>query len=190
MVKEMRVTARLLSDGLTEAEASERILSDNLFQYPTEKNIKRSLTKSMERLNLLDSVELVSRIADENSEATRQMCLYSMMKFSRLVWDFMVSVIGEKYRMQDSVFGQEDINVFFTRLREQDDAVASWSDRTIKEYKRIIIKSLVECGYLDGPDSARLNYILIDPALERAIRANGDSIALPAFNCLGGSYGT
>ena len=113
------------------------------------------------------------------------MCLYSMMKYSRLVWDFMVSVIGEKYRNQNTNFTKGDINVFFTRLQEQDDAVASWSEATISKYKSIIKGGLVSCGFLNNIQSQQLNYILIDPALERAIRVNGDMIALPAFNCIG-----
>lgn len=37
----MRTTARLLSEGLSEEEASERLIKENLFQYPTEKMIQR-----------------------------------------------------------------------------------------------------------------------------------------------------
>lgn len=37
---EMRITARLLCEGLSDMEATERIVNENLFQYPTEKTIK------------------------------------------------------------------------------------------------------------------------------------------------------
>lgn len=186
LFKEMRVTATLLESGCSEIEARQRIINGNLFQYPTEKGLTRVADKCLKCFRLLDNRELISRISSESSESTRQMCMYAMMKYYRLVWDFMISVIGDKYRRQDTVFGQGDINEFFTRLQEQDDAAAAWKADTILKYKAILKKGLVDAGYLDSPDSERLNYILIDPALERAIIANGDSIALPAFNCIGG----
>ena len=35
------------------------------------------------------------------------------MKQSRLVWEFMLTVIGEKYRLRDMSFGKIDLNTFF-----------------------------------------------------------------------------
>ena len=37
---EMRTTARLLAEGMTEDEAIERITRENLFQYPTERSLR------------------------------------------------------------------------------------------------------------------------------------------------------
>ncbi len=113
LIKEMRVVARLYIAGLSEHEISERIVKENLFQYPTEKHIQGNIRKSFDRLMLLDNTELIHRIADENTESTRQMCLYSAMKYSRLIWDFMVSVVGVKYRDQNLSFKQEDIIFFY-----------------------------------------------------------------------------
>ena len=185
LFKEMRVVSKLLVEGLSDEDVYTKITEDNLFQYPTEKYIRGNVGRCLLCLKLINSSELISRIAFESNESTYQMCLYSMMKYSRLVWDFMVSVIGEKYRNQNTNFTKGDINVFFTRLQEQDDAVASWSEATISKYKSIIKGGLVSCGFLNNIQSQQLNYILIDPALERAIRVNGDMIALPAFNCIG-----
>ena len=38
---EMRVTAKLLSQGASDEEALRQIMDENLFQYPTEKTIRR-----------------------------------------------------------------------------------------------------------------------------------------------------
>ena len=38
---EMRTTARLMREGLSDEEILKRIVEENLFQYPTEKTIKR-----------------------------------------------------------------------------------------------------------------------------------------------------
>ena len=113
----------------------------------------------------------------------KQICLYALMKQSRLVWEFMLTVIGEKYRLRDTSFGKIDLNTFFMRLQEQNDTVASWSDSTITKLKQIIARVLVETEYLDNLKADHLNPVWLHPVLENAIRSNGDTAILPAFNC-------
>ena len=78
---------------------------------------------------------------------------------------------------------KKDMNLFFYRLQEQNDAVASWSDQTINKIKQVLVKSLVECGYVDSTKSEVLNPIFIVPELEDEIKANNDTAALASFNC-------
>ena len=40
---EMRTTAKLMKTGIDDAQIIESIIADNLFQYPTEKSLKRWL---------------------------------------------------------------------------------------------------------------------------------------------------
>ena len=106
-----------------------------------------------------------------------------MMKQNLIVWDFMTTVIGEKYRTQDFGFSKKDLNVFFFSLQEQSDSVASWSDSTINKIKQVLTKCLAECGYLDSIRALQLNPVTIAPELEDEIKASNDVAALPAFNC-------
>ena len=76
-----------------------------------------------------------------------------------------------------------DLNVFFLRLQEQDDAVASWSDTTIAKIKQILMRILVDTEYLDDLRSRRLNPVFLYTLLENSIRSSGDEAMLPAFNC-------
>jgi len=161
----------------------ERIISDNLFQYPTEKSVRRIALACLRRLGALGDNSLVMAIATQPSNVAKQICLYAMMKQYRLVWDFMITVIGEKYRLSDTTFGKIDLNSYFLRLQEQDDWVATWSDSTVSKLKQVIIKMLVENEYIDNIKFTKLNPVWLQPILENAIRENGDEIALPAFNC-------
>lgn len=180
---EMRITAKLMCQGLTEQEIIHRIEEENLFQYPTEKMLACMAKTCIKRLYTLDDPDLVAVIADQPSEIAKQVCLYTMMKQNRLVQEFMTAVIGEKYRMKDLSFGRIDVNSFFMRLQEQDDKVASWSDNTIKKIKSVLVKILVETEYLDSTKADHLNPVWLQPVLENAIRASGDQAMLPAFNC-------
>ncbi len=183
MFYELRITAKLICEGMTKDKITELIIQDNLFQYPTEKSIKRMSAACIRRLESMGDKKLIEAIANQPSETAKQICLYAMMKQNRLVWDFMITVIGEKYRVQDLSFGKIDVNTFFARLQEQDVIVASWSDSTVKKIKQVLVKTLVESEYLDSVKATRLNPILLNPILENSIRSNNDDIVLPAFNC-------
>ena len=181
---EMRTTAKLVQEGLDKEEIINKIVDGNMFQYPTEKSIRKMVLNCLRRLDSMEDDSLVSAIANEPSDVAKQVCLYAMMRQYRLVWDFMLTVVGEKYRKLDSSFSKVDVNGFFLRLQEQDDWVATWSDSTIAKVRQVIVKTLVENEYLDSSKAERLNPVLISPLLENAIRAAGQEIALPAFNCL------
>lgn len=180
---EMRTAATLMSGGLSDPAAIQKITEDNLFQYPTEKSLKRTAAMCINRLRAMGDDTLVSAIASQPVGVAKQICLYAMMRHSRLVRDFMVTVIAEKYRTQDFTFGRRDVCAFFTRLQEQDDTVAGWSPGTVTKIQQILVRVLVENDYLDGRKSERLNPVLISPILEHAIRARGDADLLPAFHC-------
>lgn len=180
---EMRTTAKLLNSGLDEKDIINQITNDNLFQYPTEKSIARMARACLKRLSAMDDKDLIGAIATQPTDIAKQICLYAMMKQSRLMWEFMLTVIGEKYRLRDRSFGKIDLNTYFMRLQEQDDNVRSWSESTIKKLKQVIAKVLVENEYLDDAHADHLNPVYLHPILENAIRSHGELMVLPAFNC-------
>lgn len=179
---EMRTTARLLAQGLNDKEIMEQIVSGNLFQYPTEKTVRQMAKTCLHRLHGVEDTDLICAVAVQSADVAKQICLYAMMKQYRIVWDFMITVIGEKYRQQDFSFSQMDIGVFLMRLQEQDDCVASWSDSTVKKIRQVMVRMLVENEYLDGIKAQKLNPVWLNPVLENAIKLNGDLEALPAFD--------
>ncbi len=184
LFNEMRIVARLLCDGKDDKEIIDEVVKDNLFQYPTEKMIGNLCRVCLSRFHAADSNEITSIVAHDPSDVAKQACLYLMMNYYRIVWDFMITVIGEKYRTKDMSFTKMDMNSFFTRLQEQNDTVASWSDSTINKSKQVLKKLLVENGYLDNTKSEVLNSVLIDFSIKDAIEHIGDKEALIAFGCM------
>ena len=184
LLYEMRTTARLVCEGCGNKEVADRIVKENLFQYPTEKSVRKMALACLRRLECLGDQSLVQALVIQPSDVSKQICLYAMMRQYRIVWDFMLTVVGTKYRLLDTSFGKIDLNVFFMRLQEQDNWVATWSENTITKVKQVLAKTLVENEYLDSLASDHLNLVLISPLLENAIRTSGQEIVLPAFNCL------
>lgn len=179
---EIRIAAKFYIEGITIEEAIEKIKKDNLFQYPTERQVSRLARACYKRLDALENEQLINELAFAPTEIAKQINLYAMMRYNRLVWEFMIGVIGEKYRNQDFSFSRKDMNAFFTRLQAQDDSVSAWSENTISKIKSVLIRVLIETGYLDNLRDTTLNPILLCEELEDGIKTNNDFDALPAFN--------
>lgn len=180
---EIRIASKLYAQGVSVDEAISRIKADNLFQYPTEREIARMTRACYRRLDALDNQCLIQEISSAPTEIAKQINLYAIMRYNRLVWDFMIQVIGEKFRTQDFSFERKDLNAFFSRLQAQNDSVAGWSSSTISKIKSVLVRCLVETEYLDHFKSTTLNPVLLCEELEQGIRENNDTEVLPAFNC-------
>ena len=182
---EIRVAAKYYLDGISACDAIEEIKKNNLFQYPTERLVARMTRCCYKRLDALDDEQLRRELSAAPTAVAKQINLYAMMRHNRVVRDFMVGVIGEKFRSQDFGFSRKDLNVFFSHLQEQNDDIAGWSESTVNKIKQVLTKILVEVEILDSVRSERLNPVLICEELEDGIRRNGDFEALAAFNCFG-----
>lgn len=118
---EIRIASKYYLDGTSVEDAIEEIKKNNLFQYPTERLVARMVRSCYKRLDALDDEQLRQELSSAPPEIAKQINLYAMMRYNRIVWDFMVGVIGEKFRSQDFEFSRKDLNVFFSHLQEQND---------------------------------------------------------------------
>jgi hypothetical protein len=181
---EMRIVAKQYLTGRPVEEIIEYVKRGNLFQYPTERKISKLTRACVKRLDALGGGNLAFEIANAPTDVAKQINLYSMMRCNRLVWEFMTRFVGEKYRRRDLSYTKKDVNVFFSRLREQNDGVAAWSVQTVTKLKQVLTKCLIETEMLDSARDTALNPIFISTELETGIRENNDLAALAAFNRL------
>lgn len=179
---EIRIAAKLYLAGTELADAIRQIKEENLFQFPTEREIASMVRVCYKRIRSLENNALVTELAEAPVSIAKQINLYAIMRSNGLVWDFMLQVVGEKYLNQDLVYERKDLNVFFSRLQAQNDAVAAWSESTITKIKSVLTRMLVEAGYLDSFRDKTLHHVYLSEELETGIRANGDLEVLPAFN--------
>lgn len=180
---EIRIAAKFFLEGVPIESAVDAIRRDNLFQYPTERQISRLARACYKRLAALDNRGLAETLSCAPVEIAKQINLYAVMRQNRLVWEFMTQIVGEKLRTQDFSLHRKDLNAFFARLQSQDDRVAAWSEATIGKIKGVLLRMLVETEYLETIRDVTLHPILLCEELECGIRENMDFEALPAFNC-------
>lgn len=179
---EMRITAALLMQGLSCAEVQHKVYRENLFQYPTERTIKRIANACLKRIDAMESDELTAILANGSVSVAKQIALYAMMKQNSIVQDFMIYIIGEKYRTQDFVLTKKDMNLFFLDLQERVESTASWTDKTIGKIKQILLKILAECGYLENTKSEILQPVYLYLELEKELTNKGEFEMMTAFN--------
>lgn len=184
LFNEMKITAELLCQGLDEDTVIGHIVTENSFNYPTDKSVKQMAIACLRRLKGLGNEELVKAIATESGQVGKQICLYAMMQQHRIVMDCMIDVVGNKYRLSDSTFDKTDLEDYLKGLQNEDPWVATWSNTTMTKVRQVITKMLVENGYLKNTDSKILQQVSINPLLEKTIKERGQNSILPVFNCM------
>ena len=182
MFQEMRIIARLRIKGFSDQEILDRVFQENLFQYPTEREIKSKCRACLKRLDSMADIPFaIEALANSAIGEAKQAALVALMCQSLLMQDFMINVIGEKYRRLDMTLTRRDMNLFFDRLAEQDDNVASWSDQTIEKLKAVIRACLRETEYIQGTNET-LHPVLLCDDFANALKNSGHRNFLPAFN--------
>ena len=136
----------------------------------------------MKRLDCIaDMPYVLDVLANGTIGEAKQAALVALMCQSLLMQDFMVTVIGDKYRRLDMTLTRRDMNIFFERLAEQNEDVASWSEQTIKKLKVVIRACLRETEYIQGTEET-LYPVLLGDEFAAAIKEAGYRYFLPAFN--------
>lgn len=183
LFKETKITADLLLNGLSEKEAKTKIIDENLFQVSSGSTLARYAGECLGRLENMRSEKILSILANAPASASKQANLYIIMCSSLIEREFMISVIGEKYRNCDFNFSKKDVNLFIEELSEQHESVADWSETSIKNVRTTLLKNLEQTGYIHSVSPRKLNPVYLEPELEKIIRERGDESALAAFNC-------
>lgn len=183
LLREMRIVADLRMQELGDEEAVDLVRRDNLFQYPTAREVTSKVRACLCRLDAAGP-ELAELIARGSAEQAAQANLYAMMRVYHLVLHFMLEEVGARLASYDFSLTRGDVGVFL--MRYQDRYVeGSWAESTRKKLRGVLFSMLAGAGLLASPRSSELRPVLLDPAVEVGIRRNGDAVLLAAF---GGSY--
>lgn len=190
LLRELRIVAQLRLAGTDGEDILAQAQHDNIFQYPTKASAASVARACLLRLNALGPADApasqaVTRLIAQGSPAqSAQAALYAMARAYAIVWEFLVRVVAWHYATLDYSLTARDVNVFLADMRSEVPAVAAWSDSTLAKTRQVLRSALLQAGQLEGPKSDKLVPVILDPELERAIRANQDTQILPAFNCM------
>ena len=103
LLRETRIVAGLMQEGLSAQEILARVQEENAFQYPTKASLGNICRTCLMRLDALGAAgpELARVIATAPLTQAAQANLYAMMRAYAVVWEFMTRVVAYKYRTLD-----------------------------------------------------------------------------------------
>jgi len=177
---ESRQVARLKLSGRNRQQIREEIKSQNLFQYATEKSLAKRINAVQKRVDTLDEM-LLRFLAEQPSATAKIINLYAIMNTNKLMLDFMIEVIGEKFEQGNLVLEKRDLNEFFAAKREQQENVARWSDETVAKLKRVLPRIIFEAGILADRNTGILQRLTLDKDVEEYFRDHGEIEFLKAL---------
>ena len=185
LLREMQVACQLYEEGLSNDEIIQKIKSENLIQYPTERMVGNIARVCCKRIDAVESDAIIHIIATGMPEAAAQANLYAMMCTYPLVRNFTTSVVARKFQELDFTLDSIEMNAYMTRLQVEYENMAEVSESTIGKIKQVLRKALIECGMLASARSDELIPILLDFDVREAIEAKGDIEALRAYGYQG-----
>ena len=177
---ESRQVARLKLSGRNRQQIREEIKSQNLFQYATEKSLAKRINAVQKRVDILDET-LLRFLAEKPAATAKIINLYAIMNTNKLMLDFMIEVIGEKFEQDYLVLEKRDLNEFFAAKREQQENVARWSDETVAKLKRVLPRIIFEAGIMVDRDTGILQRLTLDQDVEKYFRDHGEIEFLKAL---------
>lgn len=165
---------------MTNEDALQAIASDNLFQYPTDREIGSIARACFARLDAMG--DELSRLAAEGTAVqAAQANLYAMMLLYRLIERFMMEEAAPRLASLDHVLSRADVGSFLERYQARFVA-DGWSDATVKKLRGVLSGILAGAGMRSSARSDELHPVPVDPEVEAGVCANGRSALLAAFD--------
>jgi chemotaxis protein histidine kinase CheA len=167
---ELHKVLNLLSEGNSESQTRDIILTNNLFQLSSERAIKDTLNKVFRRAHRIQG-ELISYFMDSTNFDKQAIYLYSFLQAYRLPREFVMEVVYFTFHMGQKVITLQDIDSFFERKAEENEVVRAWSKETKAKLRQVTLQTLKECEVLKKVDMEfHISPILISPQLREYSR--------------------
>ncbi|HIT45394.1 MAG TPA: DUF1819 family protein [Candidatus Aphodovivens excrementavium] len=180
LLRELRIVAQMRADGCPDEEILARAERENVFQYPTTRQARRAALACLARLDAMGAP--LARLTAEGSLAqAAQANLYAMMRVYRLVRCFMLEEVAPRLASFDQVLSRADAGAFLERYQARF-VEGGWSDATVSKLRGVLSSILAGAGMRSSARSGELNPVMVDPAVEEAVRASGNAVLLAAFD--------
>jgi hypothetical protein len=103
--------------------------------------------------------KLWSLVAFGDSVVATQAVLAAAIQHSRLLGDFLLSVVGERWLAADRRITTSDWEDYLQNCCGRDGAVSQWSEVTCRKCRGVIFLTLMQAGYIEGSQNRRLQSV-------------------------------
>ena len=145
MFLEMRKTALLLCEGKSADEIVRLSIEENIYQMEKEKRRKEVAQRMTKRLATIGQ-PLLEILANSYTEDAKLVALLALAKADRLLFEYMIEVIADRFETDCDTVGDRDFEEFIDRKAQNSDVVAKWSVSTLKSIRGAMKGILCEAG--------------------------------------------
>lgn len=165
MVRESRIVAGLLMDGVTPDQWDEAIRVENVLQKRTPASAKRNATSIRKRLERLEP-DFWQALKDGDDELTTQIAFCSALERNLLLVEFMEAVLRDAYISRAEKLDAYHWAEFLEDRSHRDLAICDWKESTRKKMGQVVFRMLAEVGYLKSTRKLELQYVAVRPELK------------------------
>ncbi|MCP4689018.1 MAG: DUF1819 family protein [Desulfobacterales bacterium] len=177
LVWDSRQIARLLLEHPDEEAWRRAIVVENILRKRGPVTAKRLARLIRNRLGLMKP-ELWKLVADGSAELAAQATLAAAIKHSRLIGDFMDTVIRGHWRTFTRKISVKDWKEFLDACVQLDPRVDGWTDATRTKLRQIVFKILVESGYVENVKSLKITPVSLFPEIREHLIRNSENYVL------------
>lgn len=176
-LRESRIVAGLLIDGVDADAWKEAVLEENVLQMRSVESIKRISRLLRARLEPMGK-GLWEIVRDGNREQATQAAFAAAVKNSRLLGDFMDITMREQKALFAKQLEYRMWTDYIEGCRGRDPDMPHWSDATVARLRSAVFSMLAEAGYLKDTRSLLLQNVFVDAQLAAYLREHGETYVL------------
>jgi len=165
MVRESRIIAALLLDGVTPEQWDEAIHVDNVLQKRTPASANRNARAIRKRLERLEP-EFWRALRDGDEELATQVALCGALERNLLLVEFMETVLRDAYLARAERLDAFAWADFLEDRAQRDPAIDDWTESTKKKMGQVAYRMLAEAGYLKSTRKLELQHVVVRPEIK------------------------
>lgn len=144
------------------------VIDDNIMQKGTISTRKREFSEIKKRLKDI-SEEQLHFITECTTDELKLYCLYLCCRTYRLVYEFIVEVVRDKFLMFDYMILDSDYSRFIESKTASSNKLQSITEKTQYKIKQVIFKILEQSTLIDSAKSKNIQKPYISNELENII---------------------
>ena len=176
-LRESRLIAGLLLDGVDDEGYREAVTQDNILQCRTVATAVRLARLIRGRLELFDS-GLWKMVRDGQKTVAIQGLFAAAVKHSSLLRDFIDLALRDEFRLLHTHLAPGLWWSFLDGCAGRDLAVSKWSEATRRRLRSTVYQILAQVGFLNDTKGRELQKVTIVPELSRYLMEMGDHALL------------
>lgn len=178
---ESRTIAKLILVGISQDEFKRLLIVENNLQKRSPGTALRKANLITKRFKIVNE-ELLVIVANGSRQAQMQALLIAAIKHNKLIGDYLLRVVKEKWRVFETKLKPNDWENFLLECEQLDETVSLWKETTRYKLGQVVKKCLVEAGYLESATNPVITPVLLLPEIKTYLIKNNEDYVLECMD--------